>query len=131
MRNHLASAASLRTKQLLPIVSLGCGMSSPVGVQSPGPFIPTCCEETTIDQELAKEAAILTGIGMGTAFSLLVLLIIIIVLIRSFSARILGGQGVTQPPQPDPAARDKALAAAIAVTALLASPGRTASPGDG
>ena len=66
----------------------------------------------------------MTGIGEGTAFGILVLLMIVIVLIWRFSKRILGepvGNMAAQESEAYSEARDKALAAVIAVTALTGS----------
>lgn len=74
------------------------------------------------DFELIERAAILTGIGMGTAFSLLLLLMIVTALtgwgVRRFENR---GLKVVAPPVPfvDTGQREKALAAVVAVAALL------------
>ena len=87
---------------------------------------------TVIEESIAKEAAILTGIGMGTAFSLLVLLLAVITLVHLFSARILrraAERTAAQAQEIEAQVREKALAAAIAVTALVASPKHIRSPG--
>ena len=84
-----------------------------------------------IDLETAKEAAILTGIGMGTAFGLLVLLMVTILLVRQFFVQIfdgLMGDAAQSASTIGADSRDKALAAAIGVTAALASQGRTQNP---
>ena len=81
-----------------------------------------------IEQAIAEEAAILTGIGMGTAFALLILLMVVIVVVRHLSARILG-RAAAQAAATEAEARDKALAAVIGVAALRANPKR-AEPGE-
>ena len=88
-------------------------------------------EGTTIDSELAEQAAILTGIGIGTAFGLLVLLIVAIYLIGLIFRRFPETSDATEDTlaAEDDQFRDKALAAAIAVAALLRKPERTSSPG--
>ena len=71
------------------------------------------------------DALILTGIGIGTAFSVLVLLLAAVLVIRQVS-RLLNRDEQESAPQEDaPAvdaeARNRATAAAVAVTALLES----------
>ena len=61
---------------------------------------------------------------MGTAFGLLVLLIVVVLLVRQFSARILG-RAARMAAAEAAKAEEKALSAAIAVTALLANPENT------
>ena len=58
---------------------------------------------------------------MGTAFGLLLLLTLIIVVV-GWLTRAVGGQ-------PAPDARDKALAAVVAVSAVLGAEGGGSSPG--
>jgi hypothetical protein len=58
---------------------------------------------------------------MGTAFGLLVLLAGIVMAIRQFSARILG-RAAQMAAAETAESEEKALSAAIAVTALLANP---------
>ena len=73
---------------------------------------------------IAEEAAILTGIGIVTAFGLLVILMLIILMVRMAVERILrvATPGVTAAPVgSDAEARNKALAAVIAVTAVRAA----------
>ena len=70
---------------------------------------------------------------MGTAFGLLVLLVFVIVLIRLVSAHVLEPLAIRQAVQSaalGAGPRDKALAAAIAVTALRSDPDRAESTGD-
>ena len=81
-----------------------------------------------VDPTIAGEAATLTAIGMGTAFVVLVLLLIVISLIGVFNRRISDDaapsavvKSGSQPTQEDVEARDRALAAVLAVTALMAS----------
>ena len=71
------------------------------------------------------DALILTGIGIGTSFSVLVLLLVSVLIIR-LAARLLNREEDTdalmeESPTEDPEARNRATAAAIAVTALLES----------
>ena len=103
-----------------------------ISVQSPAVNL-TNYEGTTIDSELAEKAAILTGIGIGTAFGLLVLLIITIYLIGLFFRFFPEATDTAEDAlaAEDDQFRDKALAAAIAVTALLGKPERTSDPGGG
>ena len=75
----------------------------------------------------------MTGIGVGTAFGLLVLLIIVIILIGRFSKRIVSepvGNMAAQASEAYSEARDKALAAVIAVTALTGTSARAGGSGD-
>lgn len=82
-----------------------------------------------LEPGVAEDAAILTAIGMGTAFVVLLVLLVMTLLIRWVSVRINGP--ITEPTDDAPAelapeddqARDRALAAALAVTALLAARG--------
>ena len=81
-----------------------------------------------VDPAIAKEAAILTVIGMGTAFVVLVLLLIVILLIGAFNRYISDdvtppavAESESEPDEQDAEARDRELAAALAVTALIAS----------
>ena len=95
------------------------------------------------DPGVAQEAALLTAIGMGTAFAVLLVLLVMTLLIRLTSVRI---NGVTAEPTEDPPsqptpedaegpqdeaeARNRALAAALAVTALLAAKGPSDERGE-
>ena len=75
----------------------------------------------------------MTGIGIGTAFGLLVVLMLVIVLIRLVSAHVLEPLAIRQAAHSAAVGagpRDKALAAAIAVTALRSDPDRAESTGD-
>jgi Na+-transporting methylmalonyl-CoA/oxaloacetate decarboxylase gamma subunit len=80
-----------------------------------------------LEQAAAEDAAILTAIGIGTAFSVLLLLLVVTLLIRRISDWLAGptiepAEGAPgQPAQEDAQARNRALAAALAVTALLAA----------
>ena len=73
------------------------------------------------------EALVLTAIGIGTAFGVLVLLLVTVLLIRLISwamDKYTGGDGGNETPEEteessDPENRDRARAAAIAVTALI------------
>ena len=81
------------------------------------------------------DALILTAIGIGTAFGVLILLLVIVLLIRLVSwimNRYTGGrQQVDVVETPDPEMRNRARAAAIAVTALIESqPHLTRLPDD-
>ena len=67
----------------------------------------------------------MTGIGIGTAFGLLAVLLIVIQLVRWFSVTIVTAaeeRAERRSASADAAAHDKAMAAAIAVSALLAGP---------
>jgi len=77
---------------------------------------------------MAEEALTLTAIGIGTAFAVLLILLVTIALIRLFSIRVaprFGWEGVpsavAESEAPDPELRNRALAAAVAVTAMLES----------
>ncbi len=85
-----------------------------------------------VDPAIAEEAAILTAIGIGTAFVVLLLLLIVILLIGVVNRRISGEvapsphlESDPKPYEDDADARDRALAAALAVTALRASQPQT------
>ena len=93
----------------------------------------TYYEGAIIDPELAEQAAILTGIGIGTAFGLLVLLIITIYFIGWIFRRFPEASDTIADAlvAEDDQYRDKALAAAIAVAALLGKPERASNPGSG
>ena len=70
------------------------------------------------------DALILTAIGIGTAFSVLLLLLIAVLVIRLISWTIQrwgGGEEVPEEDEPDREMRNRARAAAIAVTALIES----------
>ena len=88
-----------------------------------------------LDQGIAEEAAILTAIGIGTAFAVLVVLLVMTVLIRWISVRIEGrtaeptDDAPARPTREDAQARNRALAAALAVTALLAARGSSGERG--
>ena len=85
-----------------------------------------------LDQAVAEDAAILTAIGIGTAFAVLLVLLIVTVLTRWILVRVAERTGEPaedtpgQPTQEDDEARNRALAAALAVTALLAARPRSA-----
>ena len=88
-----------------------------------------------VDPAIAEEAAILTAIGIGTAFVVLLLLLIVILLIGVINRRISGEvapapqlESGSQPDEDDADARDRALAAALVVTALRASRPQTSLP---
>ncbi len=95
----------------------------------------TSSEATRIDQQLFQDAAILTGIGMGTAFVLLVVLVVVIVLAGRISATlerrfsIATESGSAASSDDEALARDKALAAVVAVTALTSGSTPTAEGG--
>ena len=79
--------------------------------------------ESRIEQGLVDDAAILTAVGIATAFGMLVLMMVVIVLGRMVSTRILAGaarRAAKRAAASDAASRDKALAAVVAVSALLA-----------
>ena len=71
------------------------------------------------------DALILTGIGIGTAFSVLILLLVAVLIIRLVSRLINKDEqdsaSQEEPPAADTEARNRATAAAIAVTVLLES----------
>ena len=77
----------------------------------------TSREEETIEREIVEEAAILTGIGVGTAIGLLLLLVIVIALIGWLGRRYLGWAAPAVAKE-HVSSVDKARAAVIAVTAL-------------
>lgn len=75
-------------------------------------------------QRCADDAGILTGIGIGTAFGLLVAMMIIILAIRLI-VRLLNLGAAPDSSEGDPETREKALAAVVAVTTLLADQSRS------
>ena len=82
-------------------------------------------KETTIERAIVEDAAILTGIGIGTAFGLLAFLLIVIQLVHWFSVFVLTAgaeRAARRSAAAEADAHDKALAAAIAVSAWLAGP---------
>ena len=86
-----------------------------------------------VERAVAEDAAILTAIGIVTAFAVLLLMLVITLVARWVSLKVTVGvaEPTEAPDSPDPGdetqARDRALAAALAVTALLAA--RPASTG--
>ena len=72
-----------------------------------------------IDQVILEEAGILTVIGIGTAFGLLLLLMVVVVVVRLFSGVILEGVA-RRAARAETESRDRA-----AVTAIMAT--RTSS----
>ena len=77
-------------------------------------------------ERCADDAAILTGIGVGTAFGLLVAMIFVILAVRLLSARVLPALGERLPGRSsETEARNKAVAAVVAVTTLMANRDRT------
>ena len=89
--------------------------------------------ETAIQPDIAQSAATLTAIGTGTAFGVLLLLIVLVLLIRVIATRILGGaqaRAALAGARTEADAHDRALAAVIGVSALLAAPESVATPGD-
>ena len=98
-------------------------MSPDVIVQSRGPSISNQCEETRIEQGIAEDAAILTAIGIATAFGLLVVLMVVIFVGRILTVRILAGEALRaarRAAESEATSRERALAAVIGVSALLA-----------
>ena len=84
-------------------------------------------EEREITPEIAEEAAILTGIGMGTAFGLLLLLVAVTVVVRIVSEYI-SKRGAGDAVSAEADARERALAAVVGVTAFLAQGDRGDRP---
>jgi len=88
-----------------------------------------------LEPGVAEEAAILTAIGIGTAFAVLVVLLAMTLLIRWISVRVERrtaeptDDAPAQPTQEQSQARNRALAAALAVTALLAARGSSGERG--
>ena len=75
-------------------------------------------------QVCADDAAILTGIGIGTAFGLLVAMMVVILVIRLVVTRLHPGEAPGSF-EGEAEAKEKALAAVVAVTTLLAEQSRT------
>jgi Na+-transporting methylmalonyl-CoA/oxaloacetate decarboxylase gamma subunit len=77
------------------------------------------------DFQLIEEAAILTGIGMATAFGLLVILMVSTSLTAQITVRVFERRFRERVPTSEELERerrDKALAAVIAVSAILEDP---------
>ena len=87
--------------------------------------------EKNIESETIRDAAVLTALGMGTAFTLLVLMIVVITGFRQLSEQVLDRVGekirirskLTQSER-----RLRSLAAVIAITALYKDTLLEASP---
>ena len=74
-----------------------------------------------MEQVIAKEAAILTGIGAGSAFGLLVVLMVVVTVGRLLAARLVKSEsGQARDEGSNSGERDKALAAVVGATALRA-----------
>ena len=76
----------------------------------------------------ADDATILTGIGIGTAFGLLIAMMVVILAVRLITTRLLPAAAPGSS-EGDAETREKALAAVVAVTTLLADQSRTDEPG--
>ena len=78
-------------------------------------------QEKAIDAQTAEDAAILTGLGIGTAFALLALMIVMITSVKMFSDGVLdrlSERATERRATMDAETRLKALAAVAAVTSL-------------
>ena len=77
-----------------------------------------------MDSQLLNDAYMMTAVGFGTAIAMLILLMVVILvggrLLKALEARSAGRAGSDEAPPSDGPARDKALAAVVAVTAVLA-----------
>lgn len=89
-------------------------------------------EVTTIDPDIVEEAAILTGIGIGTAFGLLLLLMVVVAVVK-VSSEFLLEQGsrrtATRAVRDEVESRNWAHAAVAAVTAVMATQKRGETAG--
>jgi Na+-transporting methylmalonyl-CoA/oxaloacetate decarboxylase gamma subunit len=83
---------------------------------------------TTIDQAIVEEAAILTGIGIGTAFGLLVMLMVVIFIVRLSSGYLLE-RAAMRAAREEAESRNRAHAAVAAVTAIVAARARADTAG--
>ncbi len=75
-----------------------------------------------LDRQLIETAAMLTGLGIGTAFGLLVVLMILVLIVRQVSERVLdrsSAKAAAETAASAQEAQNKAQAAVAAVTALL------------
>ena len=104
------SSEQLRTRPLLPS---GIECSCPMALESArtllyNPVQHLRREGGVIEQAVIDEGVRLTVVGMGTAFALLVVLTLIVTLMGA-AFRWAAGRGVARE---DPAARDRAVAAA-------------------
>ena len=77
-----------------------------------------------IDQAIVEEAAILTGIGIGTAFGLLVMLMVVVFVVRLSSGYLLeraSRRATIRTAHEEAEFRNRAHAAVAAVTAIVAA----------
>ena len=84
-----------------------------------------CWGETAIQPDIVQTAATLTAIGIGTAFGVLLLLTVLIVLIRMIATPILSraqAHAALAAARAESDTHDRALAAVVGVSALLAAP---------
>ena len=102
--------------------STKCSLLEGVSVQFHPASILSKVSGANLDQQLIETAAILTGLGIGTAFGLLVVLMILILIVRQFSERVLdrsSAKAAAEIAASEQEAQNKARAAVAAVTALL------------
>ena len=79
---------------------------------------------TTIDPDIVEEAAILTVIGIGTAFGLLLLLKMVVAVVKVSSEFMLergSRRTATKAVRDEAESRNRAHAAVAAVTAIMAT----------
>ena len=77
-----------------------------------------------IDPVILEDASILTIIGIGTAFGLLLLLMVVVAVVRLFSSVILEGaarRARSKADRTEAESRNRAQAAVAAVTAIMAT----------
>ena len=97
-------------------------MAEGVSVQFHPASILSKADGVNLDQQLIETAAMLTGLGIGTAFGLLVVLMILVFVVRQVSERVFDRSSIKATAESEAAAQEaqnKAQAAVAGVTALL------------
>ena len=100
-----------------------CGLAEVVSVQFLAASTLSKVSGANLDRDLIETAAILTGLGMGTAFGLLIVLMILVFVVRQFSERVLdrgSAKAAADIAAATQESQNKAQAAVAAVTTLLA-----------
>ena len=99
-----------------------CSLVEGVSVQFHPASILSGVNGAKLDQQLIETAAMLTGLGIGTAFGLLVVLMILVFIVRQVSERVLdrsSARAAAETAASAQEAQNKAQAAVAAVTAIL------------
>ena len=100
------------------------GVINPECVEATKAIAEDAARAAHVLQKCADDAAILTGIGIGTAFGLLVAMIVVITVARLITTHFFP-TAAPGSSESEAEARDKAVAAVVAVTTLLANQSRT------